>query len=305
MKHRVVLVGCGYWGKNWYNTLTKLSNVEIVAVIDPAPVIQVANQVENLSQFDEKGYSYTHAIIAVQAEYHGVYVEYFKQRIEAANILVEKPCGLLTESQEQYHNCFPGYLFLSTPQYKKIQQLISNGEIGDVIYSQFRRASMGPRIRTDVSIIEDYMIHDLYMYLDLFQPQQKDLIIEKELTSYFNYPIKSDTATVRINNNKHTASFFSSWIYPQKERKIVIVGTEGSVVWEGDKLYYSKTCYRKIEGKDSYGNIGWELTESSQQDITPDLGTSTLELEFIDFVNKESRLEVQIKLNSLLKLLLK
>lgn len=303
MNPKVVLVGCGYWGKNWYNTLTKLDGVEITAVIDPNPVIPVANQVSSLERFDEGGYKYTHVVIAVQAEHHSTYVNYFKKKINPQNILVEKPCGLLTEPQEQYHGCFPGYLFLSTPHYKKIKSLLENKQLGDILYSQFRRASMGPRIRTDVSIIEDYMIHDLYIYLDLFNPQPEELLLSKDLASFFGNPIKPDTANIKIKYDNHTADFFSSWIYPQKERRIVIVGSKGSVIWEDDKLYYTESQYEKIDGVDSYGNVGWELTQSHLVDITPETKTSTLELEFVDFINCESRTNIQIKLNNLLKAL--
>lgn len=301
MKHKIVLVGCGYWGKNWYNTLTKLPGVEIIAVIDPAPSIPVSNQVASLEQFDQRSYDYTHAIVAVQAEHHSVYVNYFRQKIVAENILVEKPCGLLTEPQDQYNGCFPGYLFLSTPHYKKIKKLVQESQLGEILYSQFRRASMGPRIRTDVSIIEDYMIHDLYMYLDLFNPNQATLTIDKNAVNVFGDPIKSDTLSLNISNRSHTASFFSSWVYPQKERKIVIIGDRGSLVWEGDKLYHIKSYYKKINGKDSYGNVGWELVENGAEDITPQAVASTLELQFSDFVNKQPRLEVQKSLNKLLK----
>ena len=298
---KVVLVGCGYWGKNWYNTLIKMSNVRLVAVIDPKPVIEVRGHEPSLESFDKRDYDYHYVVIATQAEYHKQYVEYFKDKIGAENILVEKPCGLLSEPREFYYDCFPGYLFLSTPIYKTMKKMLDEKQLGKILYSQFRRASMGPRIRTDVSIIEDYMIHDLYLYLALFEPTIKDLSTEKNLDYFFKKDIQADTATVYITDSEHTASFFSSWIYPQKERKIVIVGTEGSLVWEGEKLYFTRTHYTSIEGKDQYGNSGYELKEYSFLDITPQETRSTLELEFEDFIRGDSRIKVQKDLNYLLK----
>ena len=56
--NKVVLVGCGYWGKNWYNTLTKMQDVRLVAVIDPNPVIPVLGQVNTLEEFHQKDYDY-------------------------------------------------------------------------------------------------------------------------------------------------------------------------------------------------------------------------------------------------------
>ena len=37
---KILLIGCGYWGKNWYNTILK-SDYELVGVVDPKPVIDV------------------------------------------------------------------------------------------------------------------------------------------------------------------------------------------------------------------------------------------------------------------------
>jgi hypothetical protein len=27
--NKVLLIGCGYWGKNWYNTIKKTSSIEL------------------------------------------------------------------------------------------------------------------------------------------------------------------------------------------------------------------------------------------------------------------------------------
>ncbi len=214
--YKVVLIGCGYWGKNWYNTLKKLPNVEIVAVIDPKPAIEVENQYEDLASFDGACLEYSHAIIAVQAEFHRVYVKYFKAKLGGENVLVEKPCGLLSDPREHYYDCYPGYLFLSTPHYKRIKSMLKEKMLGEILYSHFWRASMGPRIRTDVSIVEDYMIHDLYIFQDLFRYRSKELYAVVNAEKQLGEEIKPTTATIEIYNqsNKHEATFFSSWIYP-------------------------------------------------------------------------------------------
>lgn len=303
--YKVVLIGCGYWGKNWYNTLKKLPDVEIVAVVDPKPAIEVENQYEDLASFDGACLEYSHAIIAAQAEFHRVYVKYFKAKLGGQNVLVEKPCGLLSDPREHYYDCFPGFLFLSTPHYKRIKSMLKEKMLGDILYSHFWRASMGPRIRTDVSIVEDYMIHDLYIFQDLFGYRSKELYAVVNAEKQLGEEIKPSTATIEIYNqsNKHEATFFSSWIYPIKERKIVIVGTEGSILWEGDKLYFTRSHYSKIEGKDKYGNQGWELKEYPLNDITPEEKRSTLELEFEDFIKQEPRTQIQKDLGELLKML--
>ena len=296
--NKVVLVGCGYWGKNWYNTLTKMQDVRLVAVIDPNPVIPVLGQVNTLEEFHQKDYDYDYVIIATQAEYHKRYFNYFKDKIPQENILIEKPCGVLEERKDLL-GCFPGYLFLSSPQYKLIKSMLKNKTLGDkILYSTFRRASMGPRIRTDVSIIEDYMIHDLYLYCALFEHSENK--VSGVLMNNFDKPISEDTAFITVKASEQVTTFFSSWNYPRKERCIEIVGNEGSVIWKDDKVTFTRSYYNKIEGFDKHRNPGYELREGSEADVTPAISKSNLELQFEDFINRVDRSKIHANTNNLI-----
>ena len=64
---KILLIGCGYWGKNWYKTI-KNSKYNLVGVVDPSPVIDVDIPLfNNINDVDVK---YTHAILAVNAKLH-------------------------------------------------------------------------------------------------------------------------------------------------------------------------------------------------------------------------------------------
>ena len=296
--NKVVLVGCGYWGKNWYNTLSKMQDVKLIAVIDPNPVIPILGQVNTIEEFHKRDYDYDYVIIATQAKYHKGYFNYFKDKIPQENILIEKPCGVL-EEREEFIGCFPGYLFLSSPQYKLIKSMLENKTLGDkILYSTFRRASMGPRIRTDVSIIEDYMIHDLYLYCALFEHTENE--ISGALMSNFDRPVQEDTAFLTVKASNQVTTFFSSWNYPYKERSIEIVGNEGSIIWKDDKVTFTRSYYKKIEGFDKHRNPGYELVEGVAADITPAIIKSNLELQFEDLTKGINRSEVHTNTNNLI-----
>ena len=159
---RILLVGCGYWGKNWYKTI-KNSKYTLVGVVDPSPIIDV--DVPLFNSINDVNIKYTHVILAVNAKLHSKIINQLS--IPQENILVEKPCGVNINDAKLIRNSFPGYIFLYSDEYQYIKNNLS--KIGKPLYWKSIRASMGPRIRTDVSILEDYMIHDLYMYLDLFK----------------------------------------------------------------------------------------------------------------------------------------
>lgn len=234
---KILLIGCGYWGKNWYKTI-KNSNYELVGVVDPSPVIDV--DIPLFQTLEEVNVEYTHVILAVNAKLHTELVE--QLNIPQENILVEKPCGLNINDAQKLKNCFPGYIFLYSDEYQYIKNNLD--KIGTPKYWKSTRASMGPRVRTDVSIIEDYMIHDLYMYLDLFKGTS---VYARNLHREFEKPVKFSSANVVLENfDKVKGYFYSSWHYPEKERKIIISGDKGSFIWVDDDLYFDSTYYNEL-----------------------------------------------------------
>ena len=238
---KILLIGCGYWGKNWYKTI-KNSKFLLAGVVDPSPLIEVAAD-ELYNSLEEVNVTYTHAILAVNANLHSDIIK--KLNIPQENILVEKPCGVSLEDAKLIKDTFPGYIFLYSDEYQYIKNNIN--KIGKPLFWKSIRASMGPRVRADVSILEDYMIHDIYLYLDLFGNCN---LVNKTFTNEFNSPIKDSSLHLELNGTI-PGYFYSSWHYPIKERKIIIVGDKGSFIWENDDLYHDNTHYindKVIEG---------------------------------------------------------
>lgn len=280
---KILLVGVGYWGKNWYKTIRN-SPYKLVGVVDPFPTIQIDSDVKlfsSLNDVENSGIDYTHAIVATPAAFHSESV--IGLDLPPENILVEKPCGLSKEEVIKMGNVYPGFLFLHSPQYKKIKENFSM--IGTPLTFHTKRCSMGPRIRTDVSIIEDYLIHDLYMFMDLFD--HENIEGAKLLRNNFKSPILPSEISLFLEKDSLMVNMFSSWWYPLKERKMVIIGTDGSFIWENDDLWFSNSFYKEIEGKDQFGNIGYELNDISLNQLSIDKSVSNLELELEAFVKKE------------------
>ena len=168
-----VLDGCSFY-VNYKNTtfLDEIKNL-------------YESNIEDLSLFnnlEEVNVTYTHAILAVNANLHSDIIK--KLNIPQENILVEKPCGVSLEDAKLIKNTFPGYIFLYSDEYQYIKNNIN--KIGKPLFWKSIRASMGPRVRADVSILEDYMIHDIYLYLDLFGNCN---LVNKTFTNEFNSPI--------------------------------------------------------------------------------------------------------------------
>lgn len=259
---KILLIGCGYWGKNWYKTI-KNSSYELVGVVDPSPLIEI--DVPLFNKIEDINVEYTHAILAVNANLHSKIVN--QLNIPQSNILVEKPCGLNLEDASLIKDSFPGYIFLYSDEYQYIKNNLDL--IGDPLYFKSTRASMGPRVRSDVSILEDYMIHDLYIYHDLFGESN---LVNKSSTSEFNSPIKPSSLHLELNGEV-PGYFYSSWHYPDKERKLIISGNKGSFIWVNNNLYFDNTHYQNnkvIEGDKA------KITSTSKSNLELELEFFTL-----------------------------
>ena len=193
-------------------------------------------------KIEEVDIEYTHVILAVNASLH-VELAAKAKVSDKSKILVEKPCGTKLSDAYELQDTFPGYLFLYSDEYQYIKNNLD--KIGTPKYWKSTRASMGPRVRSDVSIVEDYMIHDIYMYCDLFHIPHKyrpgaELV---HLTNDFDRPVKESSAHVTLTLNNIPGQFYSSWCWPDKERKIVVHGDKGSFIWINDDLYFDNTHY--------------------------------------------------------------
>tara|TARA_Y100000114_G_scaffold155430_1_gene179573 strand:- start:1556 stop:2434 length:879 start_codon:yes stop_codon:yes gene_type:complete len=260
---KILLIGCGHWGRNWYRTIIG-SQYKLVGVVDPNPKIELA--VPKFNNIEEVNVDYTHVIIATNAEFHSKIFEL--SNLPPERILIEKPCGVNIHDAHKLKDAFPGYIFLYSDEFQYIKNNLSR--IGKPHYWKSIRASMGPRVRSDVSIIEDYMIHDLYMFLDLFG---SSFIKQLNLTKEFDSPVLQSSCNLHLYTNKNIrGDFYSSWIYPDKERKIVISGTKGSFIWEGDNLYFDSTYWE-----------GNQVVLGSRE-LIPSSSKSNLELELDFFI---------------------
>ena len=111
--NKILLVGCGYWGKNWYKTILS-SQHELVGVVDPNPVVDVT--VPLFNSIEEVNVEYTHAIIATNAELHLNLKNQLRLGLKYKNLEKEK----LLKVDLFFENLEKGKISLDLEKYKFI-----------------------------------------------------------------------------------------------------------------------------------------------------------------------------------------
>lgn len=269
-KLNVAVVGCGSWGRNHARIYNDLENASLLAVsdvdentareigeryrvdwyTDPEEVFKRPN-VEAVSICTP---TVTHANIALRAIESG------------KHILVEKPMTntideakrLIKATKAQGVHLAVGFVERFNPAVAKAIDIISRGEIGEVILAHARRVSRRPLRIGDVGVIKDLAIHDIDVVNQLFDADAETVFATAgSIAHHFE-----DYANITIDfKNNRSAFIETNWLTPRKVRSLTITGTEGLVnieyitqqviVENNERLYqpffeYEEPLYREL-----------------------------------------------------------
>ena len=239
---RIALSGCGYWGSKVLDAIRRTSGLELVSVYDSDPerIGQVRRSyadsfscAENYQeQLDDA--SIDAVALAVPA---GAHFGMAEQALAAGkHVFIEKPfTGTLAQAERLYglakEKCriiHVDHIMVYHPAVRKIKELLQDGSIGEIRYMEMRRTSFGGA-RADVSVIQDLGVHDLSIidYLtDGAEPVEFCSLGEKLGFAH------TSIAFMLMKYPSFSAELTASWVSPDKERRIILGGTEKTLVFD-------------------------------------------------------------------------
>jgi UDP-N-acetylglucosamine 3-dehydrogenase len=240
-KMNVAVIGCGSWGRNHIRVYNDLGNASIVAIADMNTAtakefgerysVDWYTEPEKIFERDDVEAvsictpTVTHADLAMQA-------------IEAGkHVLVEKPMTNTTDEAKELINAAKkrgvhlavGFVERFNPAVSEAMNIISKGEVGEVILAHTRRVSRRPLRIGDVGVIKDLAIHDIDIVNQLFKSKAKTVFasagsIAHDFEDYANIIVCFD--------NNRSAFIETNWLTPRKVRTLTITGTEGLITVE-------------------------------------------------------------------------
>lgn len=241
MTLRVAVVGAGYWGPNLARNFRSSDDWELAAVCDldeararkVAAGADVETSLERLLQRDDVDAvaiatpAGTHRSIAVAA-------------LEAGkHVLVEKPLAgsrdealdIVRAAHERDLTLMCDHTFCYTAVVQAIAQIISAGDLGDILFIDSVRINLG-LVQPDVDVLWDLAPHDLsimdYVLPGGLQPQgvwahgADPIGAGRACVGYLTMPLAGGAiAHVHVN-----------WLSPTKIRQFVIGGSKQTLVWD-------------------------------------------------------------------------
>jgi len=236
----VALIGCGYWGSILAKNLKKIIKKKIyIYDIDKKNLKNLSNQLKGLIPVNNisdiyKNDNIKNIFLATPPSKN---FKILKNLIHyKKNIFVEKPFlnnlnhlkkikGLLIKNKNIF---MVGYVYIYNEIIQKIKKIIKSKKLGEILYIKTQRENLGP-IRNDMDCNYDLASHDIAIITYLLNVNLK--IISKK-SHYFLKKNISDISLLELKYKNTKIDIQSSWLNPEKVRKLVIIGTKKMLLFD-------------------------------------------------------------------------
>ncbi len=232
------IIGLGYWGKNYYRILNSNDNINLSAVVDSNQNIILDEGTKHFPNLEDLLNSEINIDAAIIATPTNTHYEITKKLLNnGIHVLVEKPLSTKADEASELINLadeknlvlLVDHTFLYNEAINFAIKSIQDGEIGSLLHINFERTNLGP-IRSDVSCLWDLTTHDVSI-LNAITPNEPTQIRASSFNTSQTEAFDMVNVSLNYENNLFV-TMFSSWLHPEKTRKIKIVGDKKMIVFD-------------------------------------------------------------------------
>jgi predicted dehydrogenase len=241
-KLRIAVVGCGYWGQNLLRNFCELEEAEVATVcdFDPRALVRSKSRYPKVeitqsyqSVIDDPAIDAVVLATPVSSHY-----PLAKKALEnGKHVLVEKPLArsssevleLIEIAKGAGKTLMVDHTFVYTGAVRRIKTLIDSGELGELLYFDSVRISLG-LLQQDTNVLWDLGPHDLSIITHLCN--REALSVSAVGAKHLNTPFENIAyVTIRFEGNL-IAHFHLSWLSPVKVRRSLVGGSKKMVVYD-------------------------------------------------------------------------
>ena len=241
----IAQVGCGHWGKNLARNFSEAG--VLGAVVDGNP--DIAQEISERLSVPVKSFDEVLAdkeiqgiALATPAETHA---ELGIRALKAGkHLFVEKPIALSLQDAERLiktaEECgrvlMVGHLLQYHSVFQKLLAEVKAGKIGDLQYIYSNRLSLG-KFRTEEDVMWSFAPHDASMLVAL---AGEPTSVRYSGASFVSDGL-DDWSILNLEfENGVSGHIQTSWCHPFKEQRLVVVGTDGMLVFEDSNPEWSE-----------------------------------------------------------------
>jgi len=178
------------------------------------------------------------------------------------HLFIEKPMAASAEecrelnriAAERKLQIMVGHTFLFVPAVRKISNLMTSGELGDVYYVNIRRVNLGI-FQKDANVVWDLAPHDVAMLNWLFGSAPE--VVSATGRSYVQEDIEDVAFLTLEYPGRKLAHIHVSWLDPNKVREVTFVGSRKMLVYDDVSTMEKIRVYDKgVDVMQHYDNFG-------------------------------------------------
>jgi predicted dehydrogenase len=239
---RVCVVGLGHWGPNLVRAIERYPNAQVVVAADPSedrrkliseriPGLQLESTFEACLSL----YEFEAVVIAVPTAMH---YQLGMQALDAGkHVFIEKPLAdssraaqeLCRKAEQMKLTLMTGHIFLFNEAVQHVADIVQRGDLGNLFYIHTLRTNLGP-IRSDVNALWDLASHDISIFNHIF----KALPMQVTCSAYslLGRSVEDIAQGSLLYPGNRVATFFVSWLDPQKKREVTVVGDRKMLIFD-------------------------------------------------------------------------
>lgn len=260
----VALIGSGYWGSKIAAALDKIPEVDKIQIID----IRGGHTIDDIDS------DITAALIATPLWDHFATAQKLLER--GIDCYIEKP---MTETESEARDLamlkkdrvvMVGHIFMFHPAIDYIKSVLP--KIGNIKHVVSERLNWGI-YQTKTTPLLSLLPHDVSILIELLGA---DIDVKHAESGMFNNTNVPDYVRFSAKVGDITVDVRGSWYWPERVRKLTIIGDQGHIVWDDVtntvKLLTGTVVNNRLE----------DLSETTH---TPDLTVTPLERELQHFID--------------------
>jgi predicted dehydrogenase len=236
------VIGCGYWGPNLLRNFVEnesgqlrwicdLDEARLASMSRRYPFAQAAADYRKL--LDDPDLDAVAVATPVATHY-----EIAREFLQAGkHVLLEKPLTATIAEAEQLievaerhgRTLMVDHTFVYTGAVRKMKEIVSGGELGDLLYFDSVRINLG-LFQRDINVLWDLAPHDLSI-MD-FLIDRKPLMLSALGSCHIERGIENIAYLVLRFPDEFIAHFHFNWLAPVKIRRTLIAGSSKMILYD-------------------------------------------------------------------------
>jgi len=239
---KIGVIGCGYWGPNLLRNFAENEAAQLRWICDldedrlnamgrRYPVAQTTSDYRRLLDDDELD---AVAVVTPVATHFAIAKEFLRA---GKHVLIEKPLTagvaeaeeLIELAEVNKRTLMVDHTFVYTGAVRKMKEIVSSGELGDLLYFDSVRINLG-LFQRDINVLWDLAPHDLSIMDYLIERQPEGLSAIG--SCHIEAGIENIAYLIMKFPDDFIAHFHFNWLAPVKIRHTLIAGSSKMILYD-------------------------------------------------------------------------